>query len=135
MDPRFTAAVQTISEGKWGDPETFAPIVNALSPACDYYLLSVDFPSYIEAQDLVDATYKQPAVWLKKSIMSTAGSGKFSSDRTIKQYADEIWNIKVKHIYSLLIVCSPVAVQDLFLFLWSVWALWGLSTALRFLAM
>lgn len=48
----------------------------------------------IQAQKKVDEAYLDQDRWAKMSIMSTAGSGVFSSDRTIKQYADEIWNIK-----------------------------------------
>jgi Carbohydrate phosphorylase len=46
------------------------------------------------AQALVDATYKDPEKWVRMSILSTAGSGFFSSDRTIKEYADQIWGVK-----------------------------------------
>ncbi|MED6173538.1 hypothetical protein PIB30_060384 [Stylosanthes scabra] len=60
----------------------------------DYFLVGHDFPSYIEAQEKVDEAYRDRKRWLKMSILSTAGSGKFSSDRTIAQYAKEIWNIE-----------------------------------------
>jgi starch phosphorylase len=60
----------------------------------DYYLLGPDFGSYLEAQAQVDATYKDQAKWTKMSILSSAGCGKFSSDRTIREYAEQIWNVK-----------------------------------------
>ena len=59
----------------------------------DYFLVGYDFPSYVDAQERVDAAYKDQAKWTKSSILSTARSGAFSSDRTIKQYANEIWGI------------------------------------------
>src|SRR5215510_10573338 len=59
----------------------------------EYYVLQ-DFQSYKEAQTKLDAAYKDGARWAKMAICNTASAGKFSSDRTIKQYADEIWNIK-----------------------------------------
>jgi len=94
VDPRFAAVLDSIDSGKYGDGQTFRPITDALRHGHDYYLLTVDFPMYVEAQNRVDAVYSRPEEWLRMSIMSTAGSGKFSSDRTIKQYADTIWNIK-----------------------------------------
>jgi starch phosphorylase len=87
--------LDSIDSGKYGDAQTFRPITDALRHGHDYYLLSVDFPMYVEAQNRVDAVYSRPEEWLRMSIMSTAGSGKFSSDRTIKQYAETIWNIRV----------------------------------------
>jgi starch phosphorylase len=48
----------------------------------------------VDAQEAVDAAYKDQKTWIKKSILNTAGSGFFSSDRTIKQYATDIWDIK-----------------------------------------
>ncbi|CAK9198376.1 unnamed protein product [Sphagnum troendelagicum] len=60
----------------------------------DYFLVGVDFPSYIEAQKEIDIAYKDRRRWNHSSILSTAGFGKFSSDRTISQYATDIWNIQ-----------------------------------------
>ncbi|MCL2357094.1 MAG: glycogen/starch/alpha-glucan phosphorylase [Defluviitaleaceae bacterium] len=59
----------------------------------EYYVLQ-DFASYKKAQFAVDAAYKDPSRWAKMAIMNTASSGKFSSDRTIKEYADDIWKLK-----------------------------------------
>jgi len=94
VDSRFEAILASIESGRYGDANTFAPILDSLRHGHDYYLLSVDFPSYVEAQNRVDQCYKNPEQWNKMSIMSAAGCGKFSSDRTIRQYADSIWNIK-----------------------------------------
>jgi starch phosphorylase len=56
-----------------------------------FFLLFQD----ISAQEKVDETYKSPNAWVTKSILSAAGCGKFSCDRTIKEYAENIWNIRV----------------------------------------
>jgi starch phosphorylase len=53
-----------------------------------------DYESYINTQNKVEADYLNRELWLKKSIINTARMGRFSSDRTIKQYAEEIWKIK-----------------------------------------
>jgi starch phosphorylase len=72
----------------------FQPIWDSLMQQGDKYLLLADYASYIEAQDRVNTLWKNPTEWTKKSILNTARSGKFSSDRTITQYADEIWRVK-----------------------------------------
>lgn len=61
----------------------------------DYYLISDDFDSYLKAQDMVDDAYQNyPLEWIKKSITTSAKMGKFSSDRAIMTYAEEIWNVE-----------------------------------------
>ena len=52
-----------------------------------------DFPDYLRAQSDVDRVFADPAEWTRRSILSTAGMGKFSTDRTIDEYAREIWGI------------------------------------------
>jgi starch phosphorylase len=108
VDERMASVLKSIEAGRYGDSVVFHPIINSLKYGNDYYLLIVDFPlckifigkfscffTDCEAQAKVDETYKKPALWLKKSIMSTAGSGKFSTDRTIKEYATKVWGIQV----------------------------------------
>ncbi|GHV10651.1 alpha-1,4 glucan phosphorylase [Fibrobacterales bacterium] len=68
----------------------FAPIVESLLNR-DQYLLLADFPSYLETQDLVAREYADKKLWTRKAILNVARMGGFSSDRTIKQYNDEIW--------------------------------------------
>lgn len=85
----------TFSEG---NPELFRPIYDSLlngagSRADEYYILK-DFDAYVEAQKQIDVMYRDKARWAKMAILNTANSGKFSSDRTIKQYSDEIWHLK-----------------------------------------
>lgn len=76
------------------EPGIFAPIVKSLLEGGDTYCLLADFRSYIDMQDKVDELYLQPQEWTKKAVLNVARMGKFSSDRTIKQYANEIWHIE-----------------------------------------
>jgi len=59
----------------------------------DHYLVCHDFPSYCDAQSRVDEVYKDRPKWLSLSIQASACSGKFSTDRTIAEYANKIWNL------------------------------------------
>lgn len=97
-DPRFEEAKQFIRSGAFGSYD-YNPLLDSLEGNSgygrgDYFLVGHDFASYMDAQAKVDEAYKDKKKWLKMSILSTAGSGKFSSDRTIGQYAKEIWNIE-----------------------------------------
>ncbi|XP_021720748.1 alpha-glucan phosphorylase 2, cytosolic [Chenopodium quinoa] len=97
-DPRFEEAKEFIKSGAFGSYD-YNPLLDSLEGNTgygrgDYFLVGHDFPSYMDAQAKVDEAYKDQKKWLKMSILSTAGSGKFSSDRTIAQYAKEIWNIE-----------------------------------------
>jgi glycogen phosphorylase len=75
--------------------DLFQPIYNTLlREGGDQYMLLADFASYIECQGRVSQTYNEPEKWTEKSILNVAKMGKFSSDRTIQQYADEIWGVK-----------------------------------------
>jgi len=91
IDADLVAVLDDIKAGVFGG---FDDIVHALEPANDYYLLAHDFPLYVKAQEEVDASYRKPMEWAKKSILSTAGMGRFSTDRTISEYAEEIWDVK-----------------------------------------
>jgi starch phosphorylase len=77
-DPSFEAVLSSIESGRYGDATTFMPILDGLRHGHDYYLLSVDWKSYLAAQKKVDDTYLKQDEWLKMSILSTAGCGKFS---------------------------------------------------------
>ena len=78
--------------------ELYDSLLNGYGGRADEYFVLADFEDYVRAQQEVDATYKDKEKWAKMAIINTAKSGKFSSDRTIKQYADEIWNLKPVHI-------------------------------------
>jgi starch phosphorylase len=76
------------------DPHRFRPIFESLTGGGDYYLLLADYGSYIKAQEQVDALYRDQEAWSRRAILNVAGMGKFSSDRSILEYAEKIWNVK-----------------------------------------
>jgi starch phosphorylase len=92
-------AIDMINNGVFspGNPKLFKPIVDTLL-GLDHYLLLADYASYIASQDDVDRLYQQPYEWARTSILNTAGMGKFSSDRTIAEYAREIWGISPEKV-------------------------------------
>jgi len=73
-----------------GDPDQFRALVDGLTWH-DPYLVFADFAAYSDCQGQVDAAYRDVDGWAKKSILNAARSGKFSSDRTIREYCDDIW--------------------------------------------
>lgn len=75
------------------EPGLFAPIIENIRSPHDQWLTAADFRSYIEAQQRVDAAYEDRPYWAKMSILNTASSGRFSSDRTIAEYAEDIWGL------------------------------------------
>jgi len=98
-NPELKQAIDMIGNGTFSSDEqaVFKPIVDTLL-GLDHYLLLADYASYIACQDEIDALYQQPREWARTSILNTAGMGKFSSDRTINEYASEIWDIKPEKI-------------------------------------
>ncbi len=88
-------AIDLIAAGRFSRDrhDLFHPIVDSLLSGGDRYMLMADYGSYLEAQDRVDAAYRDREGWARMSILNAAMMGKFSSDRTIAQYADEIWNV------------------------------------------
>ncbi|KVH69813.1 maltodextrin phosphorylase [Burkholderia ubonensis] len=74
------------------DPTRFHSIFDALINWGDHYLLLADYESYVAAQDAVDAAYRHAGEWTAKAIANVANMGAFSSDRTIAQYARDIWH-------------------------------------------
>jgi starch phosphorylase len=85
---------EAIQSGKFGDQGPFSALVAGITEHGDYYLVSDDFQSYLETQDLIDVAYKNQDEWVTKCITSVARMGFFSSDRCIQEYADSIWNIE-----------------------------------------
>lgn len=88
--------VDSIASGHFsrGDKDLFRPLIAKLLSTRDEYVHIADLQSYIEAQERVDVVYRDRTSWLRKSVLNIARIGKFSSDRTITQYAREIWNLR-----------------------------------------
>ena len=91
-DNRLKAAIDAISSGQFsdGDPYLFKPIIDALLYH-DEYLVLADFADYLACQQQVDEAYRDAAHWTRMSILNVARMGKFSSDRSIKEYCADIW--------------------------------------------
>ena len=80
------------------DSELFRPLYNSLlnkldTQYADTYFILKDFRSYAEAQEKVGAAYKDEKGWAKMALQNTAHAGKFSSDRTIEEYVNDIWHL------------------------------------------
>ena len=94
-DPELARVLDAIGGGAFspGEPELFRPIVDSLLGGGDRFLLLADYASYVACQARVESTYRDQAAWTAKSILNVANMARFSSDRTIRQYADEIWHV------------------------------------------
>jgi starch phosphorylase len=75
------------------EPNRYRPIFDTLLNKGDYYMLLADYESYIACQEAVGKLYKDQEEWSRRAILNVARIGKFSSDRTIREYADKIWKI------------------------------------------
>jgi len=89
------AALDLISSDYFSrnEPGVFSPLLHVLL-AGDHYMHLADLPSYLDADRLLCDLYASSDGWVRKAILNIAGSGKFSSDRTIAEYAKDIWNVK-----------------------------------------
>jgi starch phosphorylase len=95
VNAELRAVIDLIQTGFFsrGDTEVFKPIVDNLLDH-DPYLLLADYQSYIDCQDVVRDTYRDGDTWARMSILNSARSGKFSSDRSIAEYAKNIWKVE-----------------------------------------
>ena len=94
-DPELKQVLDMIGAGPFSpsEPDIFRPILDALLHQGDYYLNLMDYRSYMDAHERIDQLYMDPDEWAKRSILNTARMGKFSSDRSIKEYAENIWKV------------------------------------------
>lgn len=94
-DPAIRETIDQLINGFYSKDkkDRFKELFDSLLKEDQYFILK-DFNSYVEAQQRVDKAYKDQTVWAKMVMMNTACSGKFSSDRTIEQYAKQIWNLQ-----------------------------------------
>src|SRR5262249_42492069 len=91
--------IASMAEGRFsdGDRGLFEPIVRGLVEYDPFFVLA-DFRAYVEAQQQVAAEWRNPDAWTKKAILNVASMGRFSSDRSIHEYAKAVWDIKPVHI-------------------------------------
>ncbi len=96
---QIKAVLDAIAGGQFSpeEPGRYRPLVDSLLWGGDHYMLLADFDSYLETQAKVDALYRDRQAWAKKAIANVAGMGFFSSDRTIGEYARQVWGIAPKH--------------------------------------
>ena len=99
-DPDIRKVLMQLINGSFAphDPDLFRPLYNSLlntqnTSRADTYFILKDFKSYAEAQKKVEAAYKYEKRWAKSAILNTSCSGKFTSDRTIQEYVDDIWHL------------------------------------------
>lgn len=76
------------------DPNRYNTLFDSLVNFGDHYQLLADYRSYVDMQDKVDKLYRKPDLWARKAALNIANMGYFSSDRTIQEYAKEVWEIK-----------------------------------------
>ena len=90
----LAAVLDLIAGGAFsnGDTEVFRPLIDNLRYD-DPFLVLADYASYVECQERVGSAWRDAAAWTRMSILNTARSGKFSSDRAITEYSDDIWNV------------------------------------------
>jgi starch phosphorylase len=92
--PELKQVLDMIAGGYFspGDADRFRPIFDALTIHGDRFFLLADYASYIACQQKVEALYRDHEEWTRKAVLNVALMGKFSSDRTISEYATKIWN-------------------------------------------
>jgi starch phosphorylase len=95
-EPETRAALDLIFSDHFSrnEPGVFAPLRETLLTHGDFYMHLADLPAYLQAHDLAGALYSVPTAWAQTAILNVAASGKFSSDRTIAEYARDIWKVK-----------------------------------------
>ena len=99
-DPSVRKVLMQLINGTYSknDPDLFRPLYNSLlntqcTAKADTYFILKDFQSYAAAQKKVEEAYKNEKEWAKSAILNIACSGKFSADRTIQEYVDDIWHL------------------------------------------
>ncbi|PTE09449.1 glycogen/starch/alpha-glucan phosphorylase [Mesorhizobium helmanticense] len=94
--PELSQAIAAVSSGVFSpdDPERYRDLINGLYQS-DWFMVAADFDAYADTQRNVDAVWRNSPDWYAKAIRNVARVGWFSSDRTIRQYAKEIWNVPV----------------------------------------
>jgi starch phosphorylase len=92
-DPRLSKILELVWSGALSpdEPEAFKPITRSLLDGGDQFMLLADFDSYVACQDKACQAFRDQNAWTRMSILNVAHMGRFSSDRTVREYADQIW--------------------------------------------
>jgi len=95
-DRDLSCVIKLLQSGHFNlyEPGIFDPILNSITSPHDPWMVAADFRSFVAAQQQVADAYQDRERWVRMSILNTACSGKFSTDRTIKQYNEDIWHLK-----------------------------------------
>jgi starch phosphorylase len=90
------AAIDLIASDHFSrhEPEVFTPLLDCLLKNGDQYMHLADLQAYLESDGRLTNLYADQRAWARKAILNVASSGKFSSDRTIAEYAADIWNVE-----------------------------------------
>jgi starch phosphorylase len=95
-DPDLRTALDQISGDLFSpaDPGLFQPLLERLLHEGDPFMVLADYTSYLQCQERVNQTYRDDRRWTRMSILNTANTGRFSSDRTVREYSEEIWKVR-----------------------------------------
>jgi len=95
-DPELKQALDMLASGYFCPEEAgrYRGVVDALLKQGDGYMLLADYAAYVACQDRVGELYRDRQEWTKRAILNVAGMGKFSSDRTIREYAEKVWRVE-----------------------------------------
>ena len=95
-NPQLKAVLDSIAAGAFSpdEPARYRPLIDSLLWGGDHYLLLADYDDYVATQARVDALYQDPDAWSREAIANVAGMGPFSADRTIRDYAANIWHVQ-----------------------------------------
>ena len=94
IDERLARVFRMIRSGVFGSADNYERLLDGLTPSKDFYLLCHDFPSYLDAMDAADAAYRDKDEWTAKCIKAACSMWAFSSDRTIREYARDVWGME-----------------------------------------
>ncbi|MFM1891139.1 MAG: hypothetical protein RLZ44_216 [Pseudomonadota bacterium] len=95
-NPNLARVMRLLESGLFNqfEPNLFDPVMDAIRSPHDPWMVAADFASYVAAQERAAAAYHDQVRWLRMSILNTAASGRFSTDRTMREYNREIWNLE-----------------------------------------
>ena len=102
QDPRIKRVLDSFRSAFFNleQPGLYQPLWDILLTSGDYYLHLADFDSYVATQERIDNVYRDQALWTRMCVLNIANMGYFSSDRTIGEYANDVWNLQPCHIAS-----------------------------------